>query len=118
MPTHARLLLVVTLCCSLVARAVAFASTETKAAANADAGAAPPPSPVVRVAQKHRYLLYDVIFHEQVNKQRRALMFYLDLAMKLKRTSSSRAHACCGRLDMVSTLTQMQIMLDGASSTT
>lgn len=27
-----------------------------------------------------------VIFHEQVNKQRRALMFYLDLAMKLKRT--------------------------------
>lgn len=86
MPTHARLLLVVTLCCSLVARAVAFASTETKAAANADAGAAPPPSPVVRVAQKHRYLLYDVIFHEQVNKQRRALMFYLDLAMKLKRT--------------------------------
>ena len=32
------------------------------------------------------FLLYDVISHEQVNKQRRALMFYLDLARKLKRT--------------------------------
>jgi len=33
-----------------------------------------------------RFLLFDVIFHEQVNKQRRALMFYLDRAMRLKRT--------------------------------
>ena len=32
------------------------------------------------------YLLFDVVFHEQVNKQRRALMFFLDLALKLKRT--------------------------------
>ena len=35
---------------------------------------------------EERFLLYDVVFHEQVNKQRRALMFYLDLAMRLKRT--------------------------------
>jgi hypothetical protein len=33
-----------------------------------------------------RYLLFDPIPHEQLNKQRRALMFYLDLAMRLKRT--------------------------------
>ena len=33
-----------------------------------------------------RYLLFDVIPHEQLNKQRRALMFFLDLALKLKRT--------------------------------
>ena len=33
-----------------------------------------------------RFLLFDVMPHEQVNKQRRALMFYLDLAGKLKRT--------------------------------
>ena len=32
------------------------------------------------------YLLFDVVFHEQLNKQRRALMFFLDLALKLKRT--------------------------------
>ena len=37
-------------------------------------------------AVQERFLLYDVIFHEQVNKQRRALMFYLDLAMHTKRT--------------------------------
>lgn len=43
--------------------------------------ASPSASPVSRIARKERYLLYDVIFHEQVNKQRRALMFYLDLAM-------------------------------------
>ena len=47
---------------------------------------APPSSPVGRIDTRQKYLLYDVIFHEQVNKQRRALMFYLDLAMKLKRT--------------------------------
>jgi hypothetical protein len=35
---------------------------------------------------EEQFLLYDVIFHEQVNKQRRALMFFLDLAMSLKRT--------------------------------
>ena len=33
-----------------------------------------------------KFLLFDVIFHEQLNKQRRALMFYLDLAMRLERT--------------------------------
>jgi len=33
-----------------------------------------------------KYLLFDVIPHEQLNKQRRAYMFYLDLAMRLKRT--------------------------------
>ena len=37
-------------------------------------------------AVPEQFLLYDVIFHEQVNKQRRALMFYLDLAMITKRT--------------------------------
>ena len=46
----------------------------------------PPRDPVAKVASKERFLLYDVIFHEQVNKQRRALMYYLDLAMKLRRT--------------------------------
>ena len=43
-------------------------------------------SPLARVQSRQKFLLYDVIFHEQLNKQRRALMFYLDLAMKLKRT--------------------------------
>ena len=33
-----------------------------------------------------QFLLFDVAFHEQLNKQRRALMFYLHLAMRLKRT--------------------------------
>ena len=44
-----------------------------------------PPSPVERTAACDRFLIFDVIFHEQVNKQRRALMFFLDLAMKLRR---------------------------------
>ena len=43
----------------------------------------PPLRPLQRV---EGYLLFDVVFHEQVNKQRRALMFFLDLALKLKRT--------------------------------
>jgi hypothetical protein len=48
---------------------------------------APPAAPPnVRIDQRQRFLLFDVIFHEQVNKQRRALMFFLDLAMRLKRT--------------------------------
>ena len=33
-----------------------------------------------------KFLLFDVAFHEQLNKQRRALMFFLHLAMRLKRT--------------------------------
>ena len=44
------------------------------------------PLTATATVQHERFLLYDVVFHEQVNKQRRALMFYLDLAMKLKRT--------------------------------
>ena len=44
-----------------------------------------PPSPPARIAAREQYLLFDVVFHEQLNKQRRALMFYLDLAMKTKR---------------------------------
>ena len=37
-------------------------------------------------ADSTKYLLFDVIPHEQLNKQRRAYMFFLDLAMRLKRT--------------------------------
>jgi hypothetical protein len=71
-----RCLLIAVSCCAL-----------RKVNGDGDAPAGPPSSsPVVRIAQRHQYLLYDVIFHEQVNKQRRALMFYLDLAMRLKRT--------------------------------
>ena len=44
------------------------------------------PSPPARIAALDKFLLFDVIFHEQLNKQRRALMFFLDLAMKTKRT--------------------------------
>ena len=40
----------------------------------------------VAAVQGKQFLLFDVIHHEQVNKQRRALMFYLDLAVSLKRT--------------------------------
>ena len=57
------------------------------------AATSPPPSPVAapispvrRIAELQQYLLYDVTAHEQVNKQRRALMFYLHLAAQLKRT--------------------------------
>ena len=52
------------------------------------AASAPPPAttPPERIAALGRYLLFDVAFHEQLNKQRRALMFYLHLAMRLKRT--------------------------------
>ena len=49
------------------------------------AAALPPASPAARIASQQQFLLFDVIFHEQVNKQRRAFMFFLDLAMKLKR---------------------------------
>ena len=51
----------------------------------APGAAAPAPSPPARIAALDKYLLFDVIFHEQLNKQRRALMFFLDLAMKTKR---------------------------------
>lgn len=54
--------------------------------AAASSEASPPSTPAARIAQKQRYLLFDTIFHEQVNKQRRAFMFYLHLAMQLKRT--------------------------------
>ena len=37
-------------------------------------------------ADSTKYLLFDVIPHEQLNKQRRAYMFYLDLARRLQRT--------------------------------
>ena len=47
-----------------------------------------------------RFLLYDVIHHEQVNKQRRALMFYLDLAARLKRTLVLPRTRLVRRLDM------------------
>lgn len=47
--------------------------------------ASPPLSPVDRAFSLGRHLLFDVAEHEQVNKQRRALMFYLDLAMQLDR---------------------------------
>lgn len=47
------------------------------------ASTAPPPP--VRIAALDKFLLFDVIFHEQLNKQRRALMFFLDLAMRTKR---------------------------------
>jgi len=49
---------------------------------------ASPPNvaPVDRIASLRRYLVFDVIPHEQLNNQRRAYMFYLDLAMRLKRT--------------------------------
>ena len=65
----------------LSAAAVALLAFQTS-----EAPEAPPPSPTARIAQRQRFLLYDTVFHEQVNKQRRALMFYLDLAMRLKRT--------------------------------
>ena len=41
---------------------------------------------MARITEGGRFLLFDVVYHEQLNKQRRALMFYLDLAMRLKRT--------------------------------
>ena len=47
---------------------------------------APVEPPLRPLQQVGGYLLFDVIFHEQLNKQRRALMFFLDLALKLKRT--------------------------------
>eukprot|EP00321_Phaeocystis_globosa_P014768 CAMPEP_0118835570 /NCGR_PEP_ID=MMETSP1162-20130426/54743_1 /TAXON_ID=33656 /ORGANISM="Phaeocystis Sp, Strain CCMP2710" /LENGTH=56 /DNA_ID=CAMNT_0006767335 /DNA_START=27 /DNA_END=193 /DNA_ORIENTATION=+ len=40
---------------------------------------APVEPPLRPLQQVGGYLLFDVIFHEQLNKQRRALMFYLDL---------------------------------------
>lgn len=48
----------------------------------------PPPaaSPAVALARSGRFLLFDVAPHEQLNKQRRALMFYIDLALKLECT--------------------------------
>ena len=48
-----------------------------------------------RIAALGRYLLFDVAFHEQLNKQRRALMFYLHLAMRLKRTLVLPRRGCC-----------------------
>ena len=47
---------------------------------------APPPDRLGVQGAGQGYLLFDVVFHEQLNKQRRALMFYLDLAMRLERT--------------------------------
>ena len=65
---------------SIVAVGIALLAAVRPAASEEN----PPPSnPAARIAQRHRFLLYDTIFHEQVNKQRRALMFYLDLAMRL-----------------------------------
>ena len=46
---------------------------------------APASAPPARIAGLGRYLLFDVVFHEQLNKQRRALMFYLAMAMRLNR---------------------------------
>ena len=68
---------------SIVAVGIALLAAVRPAASEEN----PPPSnPAARIAQRHRFLLYDTIFHEQVNKQRRALMFYLNTAMQLKRT--------------------------------
>ena len=47
---------------------------------------APPPDRLGVQGAGQGYLLFDVVFHEQLNKQRRALMFFLDLAIKTKRT--------------------------------
>ena len=63
-------------------RATSAASATVPARSRAN----PPSTPVLRIAALERYLLFDPIPHEQLNKQRRALMFYLDLAMRLKRT--------------------------------
>jgi peptide-O-fucosyltransferase len=46
----------------------------------------PPASPALAMARNDKFLFFDVAPHEQLNKQRRALMFYLDLAMRLERT--------------------------------
>ena len=46
---------------------------------------APPPDRLGVQGAGQGYLLFDVVFHEQLNKQRRALMFFLNLAMKTKR---------------------------------
>jgi len=49
-------------------------------------GAPPPTSPALAIARHGTYLLFDATPQEQLNQQRRALMFYLDLAMRLERT--------------------------------
>jgi len=51
-----------------------------------DVSEAPPASPAVTVGRTGMFLVFDVSPLEQLNKQRRALMFYLDLSMRLQRT--------------------------------
>eukprot|EP00322_Chrysochromulina_rotalis_P013330 CAMPEP_0115855074 /NCGR_PEP_ID=MMETSP0287-20121206/14357_1 /TAXON_ID=412157 /ORGANISM="Chrysochromulina rotalis, Strain UIO044" /LENGTH=727 /DNA_ID=CAMNT_0003309221 /DNA_START=45 /DNA_END=2228 /DNA_ORIENTATION=+ len=67
-------------------RAQLISELATRTPARPPPAVPPAKTPVQRIQQRKRFLLFDVIFHEQVNKQRRALMFYLDLAMRLKRT--------------------------------
>mmetsp|Transcript_25927 Transcript_25927/g.56844 ORF Transcript_25927/g.56844 Transcript_25927/m.56844 type:complete len:396 (+) Transcript_25927:294-1481(+) len=50
-----------------------------------DPEAAVPAALTVSDGSSQTYLLFDVVFHEQLNKQRRALMFFFDLARQTKR---------------------------------